>query len=455
MAASFDSEIAVSINLDAPPIDAAGFGTTLLAALAGSLGAGFVERVRFYEAAKEAAEDADLSASLKDAVATAFAQTPTPAKFAIGRLDLLTTEITDITISGVAAGGDGQNWTATVRGLQAVYTQGAGDSDNAVAAGLAGAINALTGVSAAAVGAVITVTGDNAGEELNISVTPPAAAGAAAIAITTPAVTVGDGLDAILAGESNWYGLCVESRKAWDILSAAAWAEANKRLYIAQSGDADVKSGAYSVDATDVASKLRQAAYRQTALLYYADNTEWADVAWACNRLAVDPDRQTTIWKFVTLDGVAVSSITSTEKANILGKYANCYLTFFKQGSTGNGTAADGTKIDLVLTKDWLKARTEERFAQILLNATNRGQKVPYTDEGFAVFAASALSQLADGVAAGHFQAGTPYVDMPLRSAVSGADAAARKLAFSFGAAPAGAVESVTITGYVSLDIEA
>lgn len=454
--ATFDSEIAVNIALDAPPIDAAGFGTVLLAALATSLQVGFTERVRFYESVEEVENDADLSASLQAAGALAFSQgPPAPARFAIGRLDALVAEVTEIAITGVNADGDGLDWTVAVGDLEASYTQQVADDAAAVGDGLQAAIHALANASATDDDAgTITVTGANAGEDLNITVTP-AGSGTATVNTTTPAVTVKDGLDNILAEESNFYGLCIESRDAWDIISAAAFAEANKRLFVAQSSDSAVKSTTYSVSELDVASKLRQSSYTHTLLLFYSTDATWADVGWATNRLAVDPDTNTTIWKFATLAGVAVDAgnVTATQKANILSKYANTYLTFFKQGATGDGTVANGQKADLILTADWLKARSEEAFAQLLINATNRGEKIPYTDAGFQVLAQAVLGILATGVDAGHFVAGTAFVNMPELVNVSASARAARALTFTFGAQPAGAIESVAVTGYVSIDI--
>lgn len=452
--ATLDTDIAVQISLDAPPITGAGFGTVLLAVLAASLGVGFTERVRFYESAADGAADADLSSTVQDAIDVAFSQSPTPLRVAIGRLTTLGAEVATVTITNVDAGDDGDDWIAQVGDLEATYTQGIGDAIADVAAGLGAAIHALANASAAIASPVITVTGANAGEDLGIVVTPPAA-GTATVATTTPAVTVGDGLDAILASEGNWYGLCLESRSAWDIMAAAAFAEANGRLFIAQSNDAAVASGAYAVDATDVASKLRQRAYTHTVPFFYTVDAEWADVAWACNRLAVDPDRGTTIWKFVSLAGIPTDAgnVTATGKSNVLGKYANLYLTFFGQNATGNGTVANGTKVDLIVTADWLKARAQEAFAQLFLDASARGEKIPYTDEGFAAFASAARGVLRRGVNAGHFVDGTEFITMPELKDVSSIARAARALSFTFGAQPAGAVETVSVTGYVSLDI--
>lgn len=454
MAASFDSEISVEVRLDAPPITGQGFGTTLLAADSTSLGAGFTERFRVYTSAREVADDSDLDAGVQAVGAAVFAQTPKPTRWLVGRLEALVAEIHQIGIA--TPGTEGEDWVVSVLGEEASYTVQNGDAAGDVATGLAAAINALAGVAAIAAGSNITITADNAGQPLNVTVEERATNGTtAADAALTHAVSVADGLDEILGAGASFYGFTLERREDHNLLSAAAWAEANSRLFLAQTSSSGVLSGAYAVDATDIGSRLRAASYRHTALLYHHSDSEPAAAAWAAQRLAVNPDQQTTIWKFATLSGITPSAITSTQKTALLSRNANVYLTFFGSGSTGNGDAADGTKLDLVLTADWLKARVEEALAQLLLNATARGSKLPYTDDGFNTFSATTLRVLDLGVRAGHFVAGTTFVTMPELSQVSNSDRANRHLAFTFGAAPAGAVESVGVVGYVSLDLAA
>jgi len=172
-----------------------------------------------------------------------------------------------------------------------------------------------------------------------------------------------------------------------------------------------------------------------------------------CNRLGVDPDVSATIWTFVTLEGVTPdTTITPTQGANMDGKNCNYYNTFGGVGSTGKGFTPKGDKIDLVITAHWVAARLREAYAAVLLNATNSGSKIPYTDVGFQAFRGETEKILQQGVAAGHFAAGTTGIVIPALKDVPDADRTARLLRITAGAQPAGAVESVAGDVYISIN---
>lgn len=347
MSATFDGDISVQINLDAPPVTGAGFGTVLLACITPPGFSGTL--VKVYTSAQEAAQDNDLTAAVQAALNTAFAQAG----------------VEQVKVGDASAGG-------------------------------------LT-----------------------------------------------DQLAAIAAEDNDWYGLVLDSRVTLDNLDAATWAEANEKLFVAQSSDPDI----LNPGDTDLASVLMVSARLRSTVLWHHDDAEWAALAWAVDRLAADPDVTTTIWKFATLAGITPSSVTSTQKAEVLSKKANLYLTFGGQGSSGPGTLADGHKIDELITADWLRVRLTERFQQVLLGASNRREKIPYTDAGFEVFGNEARAQLTQGEEVGHFEPGSSFVRLPALSKVASATRQARHLEFALGARPAGAIEGASITGYVSLSI--
>lgn len=354
MGATFDSEISVQVNLDAPPITRAGFTTLLIVGATAGFAA---NEVRAYSTPAEVAADADLSVLLAAMATAAFAQTLRPAVVKVG---------------------DAALFNAT-------------------------------------------------------------------------------NLDAIMANDSAWFGLAITSRVAADILAVATWANSAGRLFMGQSNDAAILATAYVAAAgTDVANNLKDAGERYAGLLYHHDDAEFADVAWMANRLSVNPDRRTSTWKFVTLVGVTISVITSTQKANAQSKNCNLVLPFFGTSATGEGITMEGASgrfIDLVVTAAWVKARVEEALAQLLLNVVNAGRKIPYDDGGLNTFSNAVLKVLKQGTFAGHFVAGTEQVVMPALADVPAPDRAARTINFTFGAEPAGAIHSASLVGYVALDL--
>jgi len=320
---------------------------------------------------------------------------------------------------------------------------------------LADQVTALIVLITASSLAVSTVNnGDNfdivgaTGQDLNVIYSGTGTAAGAAT-ISTPAVTYADGILAIVNDDADWYGLVIESIRSWDILSTAGYMETTQRLFLAKSADADILTTATD----DIMSTLKALGYNKTALIYHSSASEFPDVALMANRLAVDPDQASTVWANVTLVGVTPQDafVNSTEKANLLAKNANVYLTLKGVGSTGNGKVASGEWIDVVLEADWFAARVAERAASVLLDYSNRGEKVPYDNDGIDIFAGVVRGVQRDGERIGHFIKDASVIDAPELSEVSAADRQARKLTIKYSMEPSGAILFVTITGTLAI----
>lgn len=444
--ATFDSNIDINITLDSPPVTAQNFDVPLIAAQ--TLNAGFTERVRRYSNAAEAAADADLPQAIIDRVTAAFAQTLTPSEVAVGRADGLTADVWNVAISN--PGGTGEIWTLTIDGTDYTYTVQAADTASDVVDGLIAA-SAAAPYTPTDNGADFDLTGTNLGQPLAVVLTPDpggGSTGAGTATNTTPATTVFDGLTAIAAEDSQWYAVCLESRDSWNILEGARWTEANSRFLVAQSSDADILTGA----ATSVAGRMQALSYRKSTVMYLSNDLQFADVAWAANRMSINLDLVSTTWNNVTLVGITPDddNVNTTQRNNALGLNANLYLTLYGIGSTGKGTVPNGDFIDLVITADWLKFRLEEDVANTLLGYSNRGRKVPYTDRGINVFVGLVRARVAQGVNAEHFVADTLNVNAPRAVDIDAATKQSRQLTFSFSVEPAGAIHDVTINGFVS-----
>jgi hypothetical protein len=315
-------------------------------------------------------------------------------------------------------------------------------------------------VTASGAGSDVIITADVAGTPFTVGTLAAPGTGTLTPVATTANQSVSTELDAMLAASSAWYGFNLVSRDALDIERAASWAETNSRFHYAQTSDADVLTAV----TTDIASDLKAAAYNYTKIMWYSTDATPAAFAHLANRLAVNPDVQTTIWDYVTLSGITtdVSALTATQLINLTGKNAGAYLTLGGVGSTGGGNKqSSGRFSDVQITVDWLKARIEEAHAQLLLNYSNRGSKIPFTDLGFAAVGAVARGVLELGIRAGHFERTTdtqgneisPFVTLPARAAVSAGDVSARLLRYTCGALLAGAVQRVVVTAQLTDDV--
>lgn len=296
---------------------------------------------------------------------------------------------------------------------------------------------------------------DSAGDA-DLSATEKAAAASAfsqdpapprvAISRTTQTAADFDNATADLAliraevGGDAWYGLNSDSRDEAVILSLGVWAEANGKAHVPQSSDAAILLGT----AGNVAEDLQGFSYARTGLLYHAVDAEHGAFAWAAKTLSADPDIIATIWAYKLLAGITVGALTPTELGFIESQDCNAYLTLGGVGSTGMGVMADGTKMDELITKDWFKARAEERTAQVLLDASNRNSKVPFTDKGLEQLMSPVRSLLLKGEGIGHFEPDSTSVGDAKVEDFSVADKAARQATFAATAVLAGAIEKVT-----------
>lgn len=184
-----------------------------------------------------------------------------------------------------------------------------------------------------------------------------------------------DSLDAVKGENNDWYALGIVSRAAADILLAAAWVEANSKLFIAVTADADAPTDADD----DILSQLDALAYRRTFAFYKKDGA----ATYPEFRLfgeCLPYDAGTLTWAFKTLSGQAVDVLTDDEVSNLEAKNANYYVAIggvnlFVEGKNSSSF------IDLVRGEDWLVARIQENVFSLFVNEL----KIPYNDRGVAL----------------------------------------------------------------------
>ncbi len=260
-------------------------------------------------------------------------------------------------------------------------------------------------------------------------------------------------LAAIRAASSAWYGLLIDSNASAEIAAAAAWAEAEKVLFVAQTADTDAMDRG-GVSTTDLGSDLQDLSLGRTATIYHPDIKSGAAAGWMGEEFgAFDPGEST--WAFKTIRNVAVTTLTENEIAALKGKAVNYYITLGGQNVTLDGVTSSGEFIDITIFVDWVIARITERVFALLANSP----KLPYSDTSVNLVCAEVLAVLQDGVNVGGLLAGDPDNDIPAPfctgpkvADVSPADRAGRHLPdIEFGARLAGAIHTVAISGKLSV----
>lgn len=245
----------------------------------------------------------------------------------------------------------------------------------------------------------------------------------------------------------DWYCLTLQSRVQADIEAAAVWVAAQEaKLGYFQSSDAAV----LAQTALNVAETLQGLNYDNVALAWHDNDAQNMDVAQCAYKLAADPDVVTTQWAYTPLAGVTppIPTVVGPADEAVLEAYnTNWYSTLRTAPATWPGVTVNGSKIDVLITRDWFKARAEERTAQHVLNKSAQNRKVPFTDKGMREFSGIilALGRQGESETVGHFRPGSFSVDVPPITAVPPADIAGRIMQVGTASAIlAGSIERVT-----------
>lgn len=441
--ASLDDIVSVQIALQTAGVSRGNFGTPMIVAPLMT----FPERVRVYTSYNAASED-DLPPSLLTALSDCFGQIPRPKQVKVGRRAVLKAviEVADLIALGT--------YSFKVNSDTYSYKADGTPTKAAIATGLALAVTSDTDevITATAVGDTVEIAWISTVGSVELltnlqwgTISPLAAASA-----------VADDLDAILDEDSAWYGLVLTERVKQTQLDAAAWTEANDRLFITATNEADVLNPAL---ATDLISVLKNTRYYRTAVLYHTNAaTEYPDAAWAGRVFTIQPGAET--WALKSLASVTPSPLTSTQKQTVVNKGGNTFEFYQAQiALTNPGKVAAGEWIDVIRFRDWLKDTIQVNMVQMMINR----DKVPYTDAGIQLCVNNLRKSLQEGqnvggIAPDELDANNNTVPgfvitYPRSVELAPSIKASRTLSLGFTARLAGAIHVVEITGALAYEL--
>lgn len=441
--ASLDDIVSVQIALQTAGVSRGNFGTPMIVAPLMT----FPERVRVYTSYNAASED-DLPPSLLTALSDCFGQIPRPKQVKVGRRAVLkgVIEVADLIALGT--------YSFKVNSETYSYTADGTPTKAEIATGLALAVTSDTDevITATAVGGTVEIAWISTVGSVELltnlqwgTISPLAASSA-----------VADDLDAILDEDSAWYGLVLTERVKADQLKAAEWTEANDRLFITATDEADVLNPALS---TDLISVLKNTRYFRTAVLYHTNAaTEYPDAAWAGRVFTIQPGAET--WALKSLASVTPSPLTSTQKQTVANKGGNAFEFYQAQiALTNPGKVAAGEWIDVIRFRDWLKDTIQVNMVQMMINR----DKVPYTDAGIQLCVNNLRKSLQEGqnvggIAPDELDANNNTVPgfvitYPRSVELAPSIKASRTLSLGFTARLAGAIHVVEITGALAYEL--
>lgn len=380
-----------------------------------------------------------------------LSQTIVPGEFLVGRR--IPSDIVDTTTLLLTLNfGTGQYYGLTLQGQS---IQVSGSYAAIVASNLAAAINtaALAGLSAA-----VDSVGDNVVLTLvgGSSITTASPIG---LTVSTPTTTASSAptlascIAQITAQNDTWYGLVATGASDADILSAAGYVEAHRKIFIAASATAAVGT---ATSTTDIGAELQAAEYARTALMFSPGSASIGiDAAWVGGFLPDTPGAYNTA--YMTLAGIEADILTASQQTACIGnpvtgtqgKNVNIYTAVQDIGITQMGTMASGQYIDLTVGIDALYFALQTAMFSDLVN----NKKIPYTDRGVAILVAGVRGVLEAQIASGLIDGTQAYsVSAPKVSTVAKTQRASRIApTISFTCVVQGAVNSIRVSGTISV----
>lgn len=435
MGSTLDSIFAVNISLANAAVQQKGFGRPLVLGSSNRFTGGDLYRI--YTSLAGMVADGFLTTDLEyKAASSIFSQPIAPPDIMVGYAPTDVAQVETITPTAINT----TLYTVTINGVASTYTSDGSATAAEIVTGLAAAINAqvpaLPVVTSGTTTLILTalVTGEGFTVSIGANL---------ALAHTTPEVDVATALSAMVAaGGKDWYGLVLTSRTLGDIITAAAWIEAQAYgyIFIGCSQDAAVLTAV----TTDVAYLLKATNPLRSAYLWSDDQAHYPEAAWLGEEFPKQPGSSNYAWK--TLAGITatLNSVMTDSKIGILeGKNGNYYISVGGVPVTQKGKMAGGQWIDVVVGRDWIKANIQQELFNLLI----RMPKIGFDDPGIGALANVLRGVLNQAVEFNIIQPGF-VINVPLASSFSPTVKSTRILpSIPWSAELVGAINGGTITG--------
>ena len=355
--------VSVVISNNTTAITVAGFSLPLFL----GLGKGFTTRYKEYGSLAEVAVDFASTSNEYLAATLFFGQEQSINKIAIGRQDS-----TIVTYTPTVA--NSATYSVTLNGTLFSYISDASATAAEIVTGLIAAINGGSEPVTASGTTTLILTADVGGVAFTTKETTNL------VPVYSSTETITDALTAVQTESNDFYGIVVHSHVKADQLLAAAWAQANDKLYGTSSSDANIINQTELSDTTSIATALKANSYGRTFLFYSAEAAKYPEAGLFGSQLAL-PAGQAT-WNFKDIIGVASDNLTSAQRTNALAKFCNIYVPRGGTNSTEEGrTSIAGGYIDTTRNLDQFKSDVQVDLFSLLKNS----DKLAYEDADIAV----------------------------------------------------------------------
>lgn len=447
---SLDDLVNVQIDQQTAQITRAGFGTIMILSTEAAVSNTFAGQAKLY--GNDIAEfgpngdNYDTDGVLYKLVQIILSQNPKTNQIVVGKratAPTMTVTLTPVVQNSTA-------YTVTIGGEAFTFTSDATATDLEIVAGLIALINAGTQNVLASGTTVLSIeAADTPGGSVTAGVpyTITFDRGLWAAQNTTPDPGVVADLTAVrsaIDGNDDFYALILDSFGKAEVKAVAANIETLRKLYFSTTFDADVLTAV----TTDLASELNALGYTRTILSWH-ETPLFQDLSagWAGGQLPKDPGSIT--WKFKGVTGVAFSTFTPAEAAELKAKKCNNYVRKAGVSMMQEGVVVGGEFIDIVRGIDFIAAELQAANFEPMANLP----KIGFDDDDIPVFENRTRGVMDLGVTQKIFVRNPPpVVTVPTRAETSSADRAIRLLkTIEWSAELAGAVHATEIRGVVTV----
>lgn len=283
----------------------------------------------------------------------------------------------------------------------------------------------------------LVLTADTAGDFFQITGHNPVA-----LKLLDTSTDAGIATDlAAAAVDHEFYAFVIDSYSDAENNAAAAFAEANEKLFLAQSADT---TNILDAAGTGVGQDFFAAGYHRSAV-QHGDMAGNAAAGLFARQLSQDPG--TTSYAYKDITGATPSALTTSQLANAKGKNLLPFILSGGSRMTMFGKAASGRSFRVTSAIDFINARIREATLAVFLNS----EFVPYSDRGFAQMEAATRGVLSQVEKAGIIDPGWT-VTVPVAAEQSTANKNAGLLdAVRFNCVLPGDVLKVVYRGSVTL----
>jgi len=278
---------------------------------------------------------------------------------------------------------------------------------------------------------------------------PPRQAIIANVDVTSSTETYIEALAEIEQEATGWFFLLADTHDIVDQEALAEYAEAEKKMYITSSSEADIPAGTSG----NLLETLQDLQYNNTLLWPHADaDTVYPEGAVVGAMGGLVPGSSTVHGK--TLPGVPTNNWTRTQANYIKDTNGFQYVMIAGVGFALDGKMVSGRFFDVTRGALYSEARLEEALYGLFKRQSDLGRKINYDQTGLTVIEGVIYEQLNLRVNDNFLAASpAPTVIMPNIADIPDNDKANRELNLvKFEAVLAGAVHYMQpVRGYINL----